>query len=106
MSIFDDYHPNVQSAAIALEKLVKQKEELLLQQLNWLVSRGLLIIEEGPMSLVTTPGSYDIQLKQTVELVVKDKEYIEKLEKENNTLKLRLLEIREVFDKLSSNSSK
>jgi hypothetical protein len=66
----------------------KQTEHLILEQLNDFVSRGLLVIELGPMSFyrdVTTPD-YTLKISQSVKLVLKDKEYIEKLEAKNKEL--------------------
>lgn len=72
--------------------LLKQKENLLMEQLNDFVSRGLIVIEETAPSFIKEddlldPSSYKITLRQTVRLVLKDKEYIEKLEAENKELK-------------------
>jgi len=71
-----------------MEKLSDDTDKKLMQQLNWLVSRGLLVVELGPMTIVQEAHSLNIRAEQTVELVLKDKEYIERLEKENTELRV------------------
>lgn len=71
-------------------EIAKQKEALLLKQLNWLISRGLLVIEEGPMQVLRRVDSDTIELQQEIELKVKDAEYIEKLELENADLRKKV----------------
>lgn len=77
-----------------LQDLARQKDQLIIDQLGDLLQRGLLVIESTQPVLVE---SYDpshnknkIELKQSVKLVLKDKEYIERLEKENAELKAQL----------------
>jgi len=70
------------------EKVSDDTDKKLMQQLNWLVSRGLLVVELGPMKMVQEAHSLNIRVEQTVELVLKDKEYIERLEKENTELRV------------------
>lgn len=74
-----------------MERIAKEKEQSVLEQLRWFVDRGLLVIEETQPTLVQKKdGSFSIE--QTVTLVSKEKDYIEKLEKDNallnQTLKL------------------
>lgn len=78
----------------------KHTESLILEQLNDFVSRGLIILEMGPMSFVQEPDystpvkNYRIKIVQTCRLVLKDKEYIESLEKEIKDLKENLTRVR------------
>jgi len=71
-----------------MEKLSDDTDKKLMQQLNWLVSRGLLVVELGPMTIVQEAHTPYLRAEQTVELVLKDKEYIERLEKENTELRV------------------
>jgi hypothetical protein len=64
-------------------RVAKQTELSILQQLSDFVSRGLIIVEHGPMVLTHSVNNSGIEIKQTIELKLKDKEYIERLEKEN-----------------------
>ena len=73
-----------------LNQIMRQKENLILAQLNDFISRGLLVIEQGPMSLVRALDSDKIELRQEIKLTLKDKEYIQKLEAENAELKKSL----------------
>lgn len=82
----------------ALLEVNKQTESIILSQLNELISRGLLVIESTQPVLVADydlyhngtfnrDKPYNIRLQQMVKLKLKDQEYIEKLEKENEELK-------------------
>ena len=72
-----------------VQQVAEQAEGLILEQLNDLVSRGLLVVELGPLSFYSTSNLDGTHLKvhRTVKLVLKDKEYIETLEAENAKLK-------------------
>ena len=78
-----------------LEDLSKHREEIILEQLNELISRNLLVIELTQMTLTQDYESDKLKVSQGVRLVLKDQEYIEKLEKENSELKLKLETIRD-----------
>lgn len=64
--------------------LMKQKEAIIFEQLQELISRGLLVVEETEPVLVCSESfthSYpEIKLMQSVKLKLKDQEYVEKLE--------------------------
>lgn len=80
------------NTAVELARSVSiQKDEILKKQLSWLIERGMLEIQSGPEQLVQElnhdTGKYEIKFCQNVELVVKDKEYIEKLEAELKDLR-------------------
>lgn len=77
----------IPSAVEFARDIAKQKEDLLLKQMNWLISRGILVIKEGQPSHLVKKDDGTVEFQQGFELVVKDAEYIEKLEKENADLK-------------------
>lgn len=86
---------------VMADEIYKQTEALILEQLNELISRGLLVIEKGPMSLTTYDSHFSnvgdphkIKVSQTVKLKLKDQEYIERLEKENVDLRAILRSIK------------
>ena len=69
------------------QRIAKARDEKLCEQLSWFVKRGLLVVEQGPMQFIQEVDSMEIRIVQIVELQLKDKEYIEKLEEENKMLK-------------------
>jgi hypothetical protein len=80
-----------------LKSLYKQKDSLILESLNELVSRGLLEVQETEPVLVQDCVTDTIRLSQKVKLVLKDQEYIEKLEKRNKELEDALEQIKKIF---------
>jgi len=68
-------------------KVARQTEDSIVGQLSDLVKRDLLVLELGELQLVTDPYTLDIQVRQTVKLHLKNREYIEGLEKQNAELK-------------------
>ena len=83
------------SAADIAQAIAKQTESLILEQLNDFVSRGLIKIELGPTSFVQAPEERNrIKIVQTCRLVLNDKDYIEKLEKENKDFKELIMRLR------------
>ena len=73
--------------------LAKQREQLLNNQLNDFISRGLITIKtEGPI-FVQSSDQNTIEIRETVTLELLDKEYIQKLENE-------LIELRELVTKM------
>jgi hypothetical protein len=76
-----------------VEKLSAKREEVLLEQLNELVARGLLVVELGPMTLVQEFNG-QVGVRQEVRLVLKNQEYVESLEKKVADLETRLENIR------------
>jgi hypothetical protein len=83
-----------------INELLKQQEMILIDQLNELISRDLLVVESHQPVLTRSEDSGQVQLRQTVKLKLKDQEYIEKLEKENKTLKERINAIENAINKL------
>jgi hypothetical protein len=82
--------------------VAKQKENLILESLGDLITRGLLVIEETQPVLTggwsPNEDKYEVKLEQKIRIVLKDKEYIEKLEKENADYKERLETMRIALD--------
>jgi fructose-1,6-bisphosphatase/inositol monophosphatase family enzyme len=78
MSTYID--PTGQMVQDLVKKAAKHKESLILDQLNELISRDLLVIEETEMMLMRSQDSNEISMSQKVRLVLKDQEYIESLE--------------------------
>ncbi len=77
-------------ASQLLFQAAKQTEQLILAQLNDFISRGLIEVEMGPMSLVQTEISKQVEMRQTVQLRLKDREYIKKLEQDNEALRCEI----------------
>lgn len=84
-----------------VQKIAKETEKSILGQLNELVKRGLLEVQTTGPTLVqrqdTFNGEYIIDVVQSVNLVLKDQEYIEQLEKENKELKEIIEKIKKVI---------
>lgn len=70
-----------------VERLAQQKEKMILDQLDDLVKEGLLVIEQGPMSLVQMAHNNEMIVAQEVKIVLRDKEYIQSLKDEIEALK-------------------
>lgn len=70
-----------------VNKVAKVQEECLIHQLNDFISRGLIEVEVIGSQFFRAADSNNIEYREAVRLVLKDKEYIEKLEKENAELK-------------------
>jgi hypothetical protein len=82
--------------------LLAERDKAILDQLNELIERDLLVVEYGPMTLIKAVPEFrhekeldypKIELRQTVKLKLKEQEYIMKLEAENKKMK-------EIIDKL------
>lgn len=63
-----------------VESLAYQKEKMILEQLGDLVSKGFLVIEQGPLRLAQLQHKDELMVVQDVKLVLKDQEYIKELE--------------------------
>jgi len=82
----------------SVDEIEKKVESELLSQLNDFISRGLIVVERSHPSLASsyeditypTPNTFKVELNTAVRLVLKDKEYIEKLESENKEFKKAL----------------
>ena len=69
-----------ETASGLAKEVAKATESRILEQLNEFVSRGLIVIEQGPVTFVRTVHDDKIELRQTINLKLKDQEYIEMLE--------------------------
>lgn len=67
--------------------IAKATEKSLLAQLNDFISRGLIVVEYGEHSFVQHYDRNEITYSRSVNLRLKDREYIEELEAENVKLK-------------------
>lgn len=86
---------NIKTAEDLTREINKQASDLILKQLNDFISRGLIEIKIGDSFLVRDEYNDKIELKQSVELILKDKEYILKLEEKIKKLE----EIEEILRK-------
>lgn len=75
------------SASELSEEIAKQTEKAILNQLNDFIKRDLIHVKYGPFVFVREPDSATITYKQTVELCLKDREYVEYLEEDNKKLR-------------------
>lgn len=70
----------------------------ILNQLNDFISRGLISLEvTEPFLLIQDHDSNRVTMAQKINLVLKDKEYILKLEEENEQLRATILKIKEAL---------
>jgi hypothetical protein len=74
-----------------LNEVAKATENEMLSQLNELVSRGLIVWEQGPQVLTRDKLTDNLSISFSGRLVLKDQEYIETLEKKVSEL-LRVIE--------------
>ena len=77
------------------EKMASATDNMILQQLNEFISRGLIVVEVTQPVLVRSADAASVQLCQGIRLVLKDQEYIEQLERQNATLKEHLDNIKQ-----------
>lgn len=89
--------PNSLVAEVSREA-AKQTESLIMEQLNELISRGLLVIEMTKPMIVHDQNTAKICLHQGVRLLLKDQEYVEKLENENRAMKEQLEQINKALE--------
>ncbi len=83
-------------------EVAKNTENQILEQLNEFISRGLILVEAGPLSLMESmePGFTKIRVNRTVKLILKDQAYIESLEKENKFLRDKLQAMKNAISSL------
>jgi len=88
----------IDSAMDVAREVSKATEASIVAQLNDFISRGLIEVKMGPMSFVRDSfHGNTVTVSQTCELVLKDKEYIERLENENKKLKELLFKMQEAL---------
>jgi len=80
------------------ENITKQCVDLFTHQLNDLISKGLLVIENKTPMLTQDFNTTQLRLSNVISVQLKDKEYIEKLEKENQELKDTLDKMNKAFE--------
>ncbi len=83
---------------IVRKDLLNQQQNIILDQLNGLITKDLLLVEQTEPVLVMDGATNKITLQQSIKLVLRDKSYIETLETENKLLKDRLNKIQEIFN--------
>jgi hypothetical protein len=93
-----NFPPSHFDSADKLARVVGEaREKSIVSQLNDFISRGLIDIQIKGQQFVMAHDSPTVEYREVVELVLKDKEYIEKLEKENTELKVCVEEIRKLL---------
>ena len=85
---------NLESLRHVSQKIAKNTESIILEQLNELVKRGAIVVEQGEVLLTREADSNEIKVSQKIALKLKDQEYIEKLEKINSKLQETINELR------------
>lgn len=80
------FHDTKQVCEVLMEQVARQTEDLLAQDLNAFVKKGLLRVVTGPVTLVQNPMSTDIEVRTQVKFELRDKEYIAELEKKISEL--------------------
>lgn len=83
------------------KQVAKSTESAILEQLDELVSRNLLVIEQQQPVLVRSSNSGTMEVQSSVRVLLKDQEYIEKLEKENKELQEKLSKVESVLKDLT-----
>lgn len=91
------------------DKVAASTEESILSQLNYLISKGLLEVEHGPLVMTEDTINREVKVSRSVTLSLKDQEYIEKLERENDKLigeNLKLKEMIKAMVDIAGNANK
>ena len=78
------------SATKIAKEVAQQTEAKILEQLEDFVKRDLIEIEVSDLEIVQGPLSGKLEVRRRVNLRLKDREYIERLEKENADFKKAL----------------
>ncbi len=68
----------------------KHTEATLLAQLNDFISSGLIVIEYGPERFYSSDNGLSVSYSRSVNLRLKDREYVERLERENSAFREQL----------------
>lgn len=86
-----------ESIAEMTREIQKQTENKLLEQLNDFISRGLIEVESTQPVLIQDQWSAKVSVQMSINLRLKDKEYIERLEKENEAFKKAFVELKGII---------
>lgn len=70
-------------AQTLMHKSAQAREEAILAQLNDLIQKGILVLKTNGSSFYRASDSNELIYKEQILVELKDREYIEKLEKEN-----------------------
>ncbi len=80
-----------------LKTVSKNTEDIMLEQLEDMLKRGVLVVEKSEPVLIQDAQTQKVTVQQKIKLTLKDKEYIERLEGEVRTLTYRLDCIKSAF---------
>jgi len=87
------------------KKSAKARDIVILEQLSELINRGLLIVEERESPRLSVSqradrplGEVQLDIRNDIRVVLKDQEYIEKLEADNEKYKKRLAKLDEAMN--------
>lgn len=86
---------NIYFSKLANE-IAEQTEKAIVSQLNDFISRGLIELEVSEPILVQDCDKSGIQYKRSVLLKLKDREYVEKLEKKVELLENLVKQLKEI----------
>lgn len=85
-----------------IPELLEQHEAYILDQLTDLIDKGILVVEnDGPFMLFQESTHARFRISKPLKFTVKDKEYIERLEKENAELKAAVEGIKHTMNQWS-----
>jgi hypothetical protein len=83
-----------------IQEISKQKDAILMTSLKELVDKGLLVVEQTEGVLVTSPADpYKFEFRQSVRLVLRDKEYIKELESKVKHLEEKIGTLQSIMEK-------
>lgn len=85
------------SMSDVINDLNKQSQNIILEQLDDLIKRNILVIEQTQPVLIQDFDTHKIKINQAIKLTVKDIDYIKQLEKENQELKNKLMQLADIF---------
>lgn len=92
---------NNNSIESIMNTALNQRECLVLKELQKLIDSGVLTIEFGDRHLIKNHMNNNIELVQSININIKEKERIEQLEKENSELKISLQAIRNALEAIN-----
>lgn len=84
------------SMSNVINDLSIQSQNIILEQLDDLIKRNILIIEQTQPVLIQDFQTNKVKISQAIKLTVKDIDYIKQLEKENKELKDKLTQLADI----------